>query len=550
MQVRLLKQQPWWPALALAVTIRHIPEPPIARGGDPGCWFLAYYGNVIDGECTVERWWSKTDDAFWRECGFPATERDIAFPHKPGLSTVYQRFHELEQFDLEIQATTKRFWDRARQYEPDLFRLVHFDAREAEAHVKLRHDCGEGDDCPTAKPGELRGRVKKPRRMSSEEARTARAAWPEQVGDDAHTAAPPATEHGVMFEIDGYKMSTAAIEGHTTDEGRHRVKLGGHWWLTTDPDVGWRAYERPGQEGKRRVFRFWVGYYHMAAIEGVTGATVAIEVAPANKNELHIYPDALERLERLVPDLSKTIVTGDKGLSFTSVFRLNSQRGAASAIPLRKDALTGKTADQVEFDRHGAKRCDACGRPCRQVRFSEKQGLRTWHVCEKPSQLGCFRRDQTTGEVLGPREQTLRCAADWRRVLPLSRLSLTCQEAVVAHSNREHAHHDRDRRYEVGGADKSNRLKLLGKGAQQLRASVCCLAEIVRISYRMGWLGNSPKRALKKVRRYTKKAAQRLEELIADRQNCKLDLPYGPAAFANGGELLPPSARPRGDPAA
>jgi hypothetical protein len=148
-------------------------------------------------------------------------------------------------------------------------------------------------------------------------------------------------------------------------------------------------------------------------------------------------------------------------------------------------------------------------------------------------------------------EQRIRCETDWRSLIPLSRLEPLYHELRKSHYEYEGTHDYWRDRYRVAADTLANRPKVVSLNWHRLRANVACLIDWLRIAKLNEWLGSAraAKRERKGVRRKLEASVKAVAELIKDRSNDGLDLPYGPRAATLGlGEATPPSARSSGDP--
>ncbi|MDQ6776127.1 MAG: hypothetical protein M3071_07915 [Actinomycetota bacterium] len=478
----------------------------------PASWVHAYLGHVADGEPHWLRWYDDSTDAYWTACGFAA---------RPSYTTVYQRFRELEDAVDAVDDAHGEIVRFARRHDPLVGLYGHVDATEVAAHVRLVHACEAGDNCPGFRRG--RGPTNKPRRVDAGEAAALRAREVDHAPDDD------------IVDVDG-PFERDAGEFQFARDGRVRVKIGAHWYLTRDPDVGIRVYSRGGVAHK-----VWIGYYNQTIVDHRTGATLAQTFQSASRNEADIYPETLEQLHRKMGCLPRAC-TSDKGLAQKSLFTLNNRRGVLLAAPLRNNQFSPIDTDTLVVDRDGVPRCKYCGAQGRQIRYTEKPNPRIWFVCTLQLTPGCS-RTSSDGERI-PRPQSLACSIDPRRLGPLPRTSLAYQELLASHSNSEHAHYDRRRRFSVAGKDLTCRLKRPGLPVQRLRGAAGALIEWVLIAHRCGWLGHLSQPRQFNEGNYTANAENRLAKLRARRRAAGLDLPYGPRAAELGvGPALPPSQR-------
>ena len=474
-----------------------------------GCWLLAFLLHVASGHAEWQPWWRDSWDELWHGCGFAG---------RPSYQSVYLRFAELEQAIPAIEAAIGELVRAARTRDPRIGEYVHIDATDAAAHVRLRHDCNPEDRCPGFRRGP--NATNRPRRIESREAAALRAQDTENTPDQDL----PATPH-----------DTPDPTASARFDGTSRVKLGEHWYLTRDRDVGMRAYTRGGG-----LIKLWIGYYLQRSVDGRTGGTLASAAASASRNESEICPVTLAKTIATLGGLPKAVV-GDRGLAVTDVFELLNSKGIAAVMPLRNNRFSPAARDTERFDRDGVIRCKHCGSECRQVRF-DTNPPRVWGVCTLQLTDGCHKTDRNGRRVAT--EQSVACSRDHRRLGRLPRTHPVYHELLAAHSNTERAHLDARRRYAIAGNDLTSRVKRIGLKTQLLRAAAGTLLEWTLIAHRRGWLAPHRRRDFTEAN-YRDKGAQRVARQTARRREAGLDLPYGPQAAALGiGAAQPPSERP------
>lgn len=497
----LVMASPIWPALEAATTVPHR----WGRRREPGHWALMYLTFVISGQVDVEPWWSASDDALWRHAGFTA---------RPGYTTTYERFRELETFAEAFDEAAGALIALARGREPRIGAHVHVDSTESETHAGLVHDCRHGDDCPN-ETGVGRKAPARPERAPTDDHRRVR-----HDEDEADEDAPRAG--------DGISRRELWTDG----AGRKylRLRIGEHWYRTLDLTAGARAYSGPGG-----AYRFWHGYYNQKAVDHFTGAPLAVLVDSASRQEYDIYPELYQRLQSHLGAATQTIVA-DKGFAVRKVFEHNTRRGVATVAPQR-----GSVHDTELTDRHGVARCPHCGADTTFVRFSHRPSPRVWFTCNAGLSARC--RPETPGAK--PPQISRACSADWRRMLPLWRTDELFCELSAARGLHERAHRHWRERYLVAGDTLANRPKRRGLGVQRLRAAAALLIEWLRICARHGWLPGHTRRYRAPLKRLRDAARRRRSELLEERRNARLHLPYGPAATAAGipDAGTPPSRR-------
>ena len=155
--------------------------------------------------------------------------------------------------------------------------------------------------------------------------------------------------------------------------GGKRVKVGGCWYRTRDAEAGVRAYIVNG-----RLRRFWHGFYSGKAIDHYTSGTIP-SVDSASTMECHLFPLLYDRVKTMAGVRPETAI-GDKGLSVSSCFEHATTNDTAPIFPWRGNG--NQRHDHARFDRHGVKRCEHCGGPMYQTRFSPNDGKpRLWFRC-------------------------------------------------------------------------------------------------------------------------------------------------------------------------
>lgn len=505
--VRLLKSQPWaWNELrdaCAALASGH------ARKREPGHWELAAVAFVVSGHVDIKPWWANTTDELWRECGFAC---------RPSAATVHRRLRELgERAGDEFLNAAALVIQRCRAHDPRVMAYVHFDWTEDETHAALAHDCGSSDPCKRRSWGKSSRRrwgrnhsLRVPRAATSV-ARESREAWNEEEPTEA-------ARHAREAEPDA-----------TQQVGRgKRVRVGGCWYRTRDDEAGVRAYTTNG-----RVRRFWHGYYSGKAIDHFTGGAIP-SVDSASTVECHLFPALYDRAAAMAGHRPETAI-GDKGISVADCFKHATTHDTAPVFPWRG----GQRHDQARFDRHGVKRCDACGGVMYQTRFSANGGKpRLWFRCTFQLTPGCAG------------EQTISCSDDWRTLIPLSRTNALYHELRESHQAYEGVHDYWRDRYRVASDTLANRPKAVGLDWHRLRANVACLVDWLRIAAKAGWLG-SARAAQRHQGTRTRRDAGRRAAMSVAKTRARLGLysPYGPGAKTSGrGEETPPSRRPRGAP--
>jgi hypothetical protein len=509
--VRLVKSQSWASdglREACNLEVNH------GRKREPGRWELAAVAFVASRQADLQPWWDESASELWLECGFA---------EKPPYNRVWERMRELENVGDAFLDSSGVVIRRCCAHDPRIFAHAHVDSTEDETHAALVHDCQPGESCARAEDDEsgasAQSSAYRPQRALTMQAREQREEWNEEDPAEAeqHTrdAGPEATED--------------------IDKGK-RIRVGGCWFRTRDSEAGTRAYTRNG-----KTTRFWHGYYSAKAVDAYTGGVIP-SVDPANRQEYDVFPELMDRVCKMAGKTPQT-VTGDKGYAVEKCYEYATRKGIAPVFPWR-GGNNQKRKDHPTHDRDGMKRCDHCGGEMKQTRFAIEKGKTKdtpylWFKCVAPA----------TPECQG--EQRIRCETDWRSLIPLSRLDPIYHELLKSHYEYEGVHDYWRDRYRVAADNLANRPKVVSLNWHRLRANVACFIDWLRIAAVNGWLGSAraAKRGRNGVRTKVDAAAKVVAELIKDRSNDGLDLPYGPRAAALGlGETTPPSDRTSGAP--
>lgn len=436
----------WW-RLTKSTTVIKSSGP--AR--QPGSWALLYLAFTASRIPDFEPWYNTVladQPALWRACGF---ERCPAYP------TVWERFVELEQFADAFHQAAAAVIQHCRRKDARVGAWLHFDATEAETHATTVHDCRPGEGCPSHRS-----------RIGSIDSRTAR-----DIREAKDALAPDDTD----TEVTVSGITSQQIERKVWDAARGgwRLRLGGHWWFSRDPDAGTRAYSK----GKRTT-RVWHGYLNDKAICHFTGGRIAAIVFPADESEAKHYPELLDKACEAIGD-NPLAVGGDRGLSVKSVFRHNTLLGIASCFPYRRTngAAPLKPAAGPRWDSHGVPTCRGCGGQTEFVRFSaDGTRARLWYRCTLPIGNAC------SGD------KSISCAHDWTRLLPVWRTTEAYAAMREAHYPLEHVHSHARIRHLDSPDTLTNRPKRVSIAGQQLRTNASILIEWINIARLQGWLGN------------------------------------------------------------
>lgn len=143
------------------------------------------------------------------------------------------------------------------------------------------------------------------------------------------------------------------------------------------------------------------------------------------------------------------------------------------------------------------------------------------------------------------RAQSIHCSEEWLMLLPLSRKSGLYHDVLYTRSNLENTfRHGRDR-YAIAGKDLTGQLARRGAPPQRLRAWAGLVLDWFRLNLRQGWLEpielavepneDEPERLSGLQDRANGQpaavgvGAERLGELLRERERACLELPYGRA---------------------
>jgi hypothetical protein len=342
---------------------------------------------------------------------------------------------------------------------------LDIDGTEGESNARLVHICGA--DCPRGftKKGakKKRGPAQLPDRLDTDSVRAIR-----HQQTDISPEEMPALNAGTARKVI-HKIDEKTGQEYLLVQDKH-----GCWYRSLDPTAGARSYDGP-----RGAFRYWHGFYNIKAVDHYTGGVLDCYLTNASINEHTANDIVTSRVEEAIDDVPRAYCY-DKGFSIESVFKRNTERGAATVAPYRR----GRTANRADYDcdrydRHGIPRCKHCGGEGKFVSFLVKPKPRLVYTCS----LECT--------AAKGKRMSINCEEKWRFLLPLWRNS----EAYLALRNvgeaYEGAHRYWRHRYKVGGVDFYTSPKRIGKDWQQLRASAALLAEWLKICFRQGWLGST-----------------------------------------------------------
>ena len=319
----------------------------------PGSWILAAVGFIASRQGDIQPFHDRAPEAFWFACGF---ER------RPSYSTTHTRLTELEELLPEIEEAIARMVTRYVEVEPRIGRHVHIDGTEAETHSRFFHDCEDDEECAWRREGETAEEVN--RRVlgvaTTESAQRRRqledSGEVEDEAEETVLAARRVDSAGDGLPSAGDDGTSSPSQASSRMRPLYRVRTSNHWWLTHDPDAGFRSYRRPN--GK---LDGWHGYYHFGAIDDFTGLTLFGHVASSSRAEHSQYEEILRGVIRSLntPDrrgllendeltLTEALrgsdarlpeaIIGDRGFGYTFIYEQNTCLGIQTVAPWRKFA--------------------------------------------------------------------------------------------------------------------------------------------------------------------------------------------------------------------
>jgi hypothetical protein len=246
-----------------------------------------------------------------------------------------------------------------------------------------------------------------------------------------------------------------------------------------------------------------------------------------------LFKSLFDRVCEMAGTPPQTVIA-DRGMSVSSCFEHATTHGSAPVFPWRKTSKDGKRHDHEAYDRHGIKRCRACGGDMEQVRFSANGGSpRLWFRCMAQATSDC------------DKEQTIACKEDWRTLIPLARTE------ALYHELKSRIRAMRPRmmlwldRYKVAADTLAIRSKVVSMDWHRLRAYTACLIDWLRVAAKADWLSDKPSKDKHDgTRKFREKGEQAAANLADTRARLGLASAYGKAAAALGlGDATPPSER-------
>jgi Transposase DDE domain len=449
-----------------------------------GNWALAFIGFTMSGFSCIQPWWKQRehDHAYWKLFGFK---------HIPKYSTVHLRLTELEDDLNAFWEAAQTIIQRMRTVEPKIGAWVHVDATNTQTHAGLQHVC-RYQSCPSSG----RARVSGLDHAAASELREV-AADNFSEGKDTLAEAEGYKELKVR-RIEAYTALPAGVDAAKIGTGGRLYQLGNHWWYSRDAAAGTRAYVHGSH------VKAWHGFLTQTAVDHYTQLPLGINVFAADQNEFQHYAELLAAVTA-ASGMQPLMVAADKGYSIREVFKTNTDKGIASVFPRKRknqrDPL--KSQGTKDFDIHGVPTCRHCQAPGNFVRFqlATKGNCtmpRLFFTCSLPEHRDC----------LGI--QSISCAKDYRRLLPVWRTHPQYQAMTQQHNMYEFKHEQMRMNYRVGSNDARTRPRRIGLAWQTLRANCAMLIEWVRFAIRRPTLAPAHKSDSDKVGRRV--AYRRLSE--------------------------------------
>jgi hypothetical protein len=577
--IELLQRHPQvWEPVSQALRAPRAPSGPARMPGD---WGLIYLAFVLSGNVDVEPFYNTFHaHKVWELAGFSGV---------PSYQTTYERFTELEAHAARFQEAAQELVERAARHEPRIGDYIYTDATAYHTNARLEHCChvvGGCPDCRGPKPVRFPTRAEDSQ-VQDERARAA-ALPPEhidlagEIGVDPETgdlllpdALAAAAEDDDNDDDDDHDDRRRAADPGSADGGgassgatrrrrgpkkpkkRGRLAItrlkpehtafwsnvtglaadhpdapysywvqNGHLYRMRDQDAGVRTYRDP----TGRTIKCWFGGHHLTASDYFTGAPVAVLQLPADTQEYDGYEPLLDHA---ITATGKTplIVGGDRGYSVKKVIDYNNRRAIGSAFPFRASNMglpTQAYLDTDHHDRHGIPRCRHCGAPG----STRGSGL-GFVITSRGEPRIRYRCAIGLTSDCATAVQSIDCDSGWRvlgRIGPADRIF---HNALAVGKSLEHTHRNWRARYKVAGNSLHTRPKRVGMGTVSLRATAALFIEWFRICLRHGWLGNHKRRNRNQPHaRHT--GMGQYNDMLAERRDCALDLPYGHAALEAG----------------
>lgn len=481
---------------------------PYGRHRFRGSFVLLYIAFCIDRDADVHSFYSRhRSTRLWSLCGFK---------ERPCRSKVYLRFAEIDRLDSELQKTIAEFVAVARGHVPEIGRHVHIDGSLASSHATLRHAC----DHPQINPGRGCGNLDDHPLSGTV---TVEEATRRHHQEDAAPTDESATHSRTRLErLNDEGLRKWGLDPDDSTIRRSRwYERNGHLLRCRDPEAGVRTYAPRGGRGRTTI-----GMNHLVVTDHATGATLAFDVVPADRNEFTTAAGLMDQT-RDVAGLYPQAMVADRGFHITSVFSELHTRQIAYVGPWREggqqhDRRRAAAATNGRVDRHGVIRCQHCGGPT--IKHGRHLGV-TSSRGRNAIRVRCDHRP--LAQCAGT--QTIQPGIEPRLVGPLDRTDPVYWQLRQAHSNRERVHAERRARYTVGGRDVLTRTKRLGIAPQRVRLRFAQLLDWVRLCLRYGWIQVKTPRddpiKLHEIALVVTRGAERARKVISARVKDSLDVP-------------------------
>lgn len=514
---------------------------PAHRPCMPGSWPLLFLAYTLGGVTSIQHWYTQNQQSgLFARCGFATV---------PSYQTVRRHFIALEAFlDRDASDGTKlpdgftlmarMLIEGARTVHPEIGRAVMTDATAVATRAALVHSCPPNTACgkrQAARAGRAHetnapvkaGHGSRVRRASIDAVNDTRHAEAEHAPED-ETAAVLGDKRRPLVALDEAFVAGAGLDPSMRWWAQDDTKGVTHYYCCLDASVGCRRYgAKKGGKGK-----FWNGWLHAKMVDTFTGATMAVDIYPADEQEYERYPHLLNALRDQVGGYPQ-IISGDRGIATKDVYALNTRHGIGSVLPWRgpRQVKHRRELEDHVVDRHGVPRCRHCG--SEGITTGSGLGFTLFRGTKPAIRFTCALG--LTPACKG-RIQRVACDHEPRLLQPLQLDDAVYHQARQAHDHFERVHLHERQRYMLAGREVAVQTYRLGAQWQRLRAHAAIALDWLRMSIRQGWLGaRRTRRANKPLPGPTlREDGGRLAKVLAARARHALGLPYGPKAAALG----------------
>jgi hypothetical protein len=474
------------------------------------------------------------------------------FAQRPSYDLTYRRFIELEQCCLDdfFDATIPLIRNAKRRSGELVGWDLHLDCTEAESHVRLHHDCREGEGCPgwDMPLSDRHHRAKDPKARKRAPAGQAKTAG--KLSSAEAAASRRARSRAPLREDGTPDLCDDNIDNQYNDLDRDvlRLRVGGHWWTCRDKTAGARAHT-----GGRGAVKFWTGFYNAKLACHTFATSIVNLVEGADEYEPNLFEEMLLRAERILGEDHIRSVSADSGFADKRVHMTCAEHGVTAITPWKRTASEpeGLPPDREFVDRDGIPRCKHCGGETEFVRFSRwandqsKNGQqrakiqgkakpervlkpRLWFRCARPFPECRDKRGYA-------RVQSLLVDREPRLLRPLWATTPAYQALRELGLSEERVHHVARARHANGAKDTSSRPQRIGRDWQQLRAHAATILDWLKINWIEGWLPNVEGCIARNPERpYRQNGDDLAAQMAAERRVEGLQRPYGPAAVKAG----------------